>query len=119
GDDVALDFGCPAVDGRRQRVLTFEQQVCIVDRGRPGGRSRKFPDPLQGQRTEEFENVSFWAWPAGELVVQRAVAGRAQRFGVGEQRAELSEYLSGRVVVVRGVRPPNRIESALDLDPVH
>ena len=31
-DDVALDFRCAAVDGRRQCIVTFEDQVGVVDR---------------------------------------------------------------------------------------
>ena len=98
-----MDLGCPAVDGRRQRVLAFEEQVGIVDRTRPGGCGGKLPNPLQSYRTEELEYVGFRARPSGEFVVQRAIAGRPQRFGVGEQRAEFGEDLAGGVIVVGGL----------------
>ena len=44
GDDVALDLRCPAIDGRRKRVLTFEEQIGVVDRTGPAAQ-RKAPKP--------------------------------------------------------------------------
>lgn len=116
GDDVALHLRRSAVDGRGQRVLTFEQQVRIGGRLRARSGGAEFPNTLQRKRSEQLHGVGFRAGPPRQLVAQRAISGGPQGFGVGDQGAEL-----GVDVVARdpGAGGAHRLEPAFDLDPVH
>ena len=45
----------------RQRILALEEQIRVARRMRTCSFSAEFPNTLQGNRSEQFQDVGFWA----------------------------------------------------------
>ena len=69
------------------------RSVSSIERG-PAAAAESSQTRCSVCEPRSLRNVGFGARPAGQLVVQRAVAGGPKCFGVGEQRAEFGEDLT-------------------------